>query len=256
MKEKTERNVVVINKSGNPGKTTMSSDLIAPRLQNLGLVAYVESVNSIPSQYGEPIGRVYAAHEFGQVESELLLAMRTNKSVVVDFGASDFNTTVEMLSQYSKFKDAVDLYVVPCTVDKKIQTDTVETILTLLDLGVEPQKIRVIFNRVAMRDKTKILTTFAGIFKFQEQVKADHKKTFVVNENIVVMESEAFKRLGELGLNMAAMLADKTDYSAAVTGAQDEDEKFHFANMDSIQGLVVSTNKMLDKVFKELMLGV
>lgn len=248
--------VAVVNKSGNVGKTTLASCLIAPRLKDLALVAYIESTNHIPSQIPAPIGVVYGAHEFGEVENELLNAKRNDKSMLIDFGASDFNTTLEMLSQYVKFKDAVDLFVVPCTPGKKEQIDTGVTIATLIDLGIDPKKIRVIFNQVMMRDKASLSRVFSEIFKLQKEYLASNKKTFVVDQSIVMFQAEIFKRLGDKGLSLADVLADSTDFEAAVLAAKDEDEKFALSEMDSIKGLADNTNKTLDKVFAELMKGV
>jgi ABC-type dipeptide/oligopeptide/nickel transport system ATPase subunit len=56
VKAATAKLVALINKSGNVGKTTIGSCMIAPRLPNLALVAYIENTNHIPNQIPAPIG--------------------------------------------------------------------------------------------------------------------------------------------------------------------------------------------------------
>ena len=64
--------VGVINKSGNVGKSTIVSTIFAPRMTDLVKVAYVDMTNAIPDKIPGPIGAVYGAHEFAEVENELL----------------------------------------------------------------------------------------------------------------------------------------------------------------------------------------
>lgn len=248
--------VAVLNKSGNVGKTTVVSCMIAPRLFNLAKVAYVELTNTMPDRIPAPIGAVYGAHEFADVENELLDAKRNNKSMIVDFGASDFNTTLEMLAQYTLFKKAVDLFVLPCLPEGKIQEDTLEVIDNLIDLGIDITKVRVLFNQVMMRDKKNLRRTFSTIFEKQAEILAATGKTFVVNEQMVMFEAEVFKQLGKLKMPLAKILADETDYEAAIIATKDNDEKFYFSRLDSVRGLAKNTEKTINTVFQALFEGV
>lgn len=250
--------IAVLNKSGNVGKTTLVSCMIAPRMIDLAKVAYVEMTNAIPDKIASPIGAVYGAHEFGDVENELLDAKRKNKSMIIDFGASDYNTTMEMFAQFALFKNAIDLFVLPCIPESKIQDDTIGVIEDLLDFGIDVTKIRVLFNSVPLRDKKNLSRTFADIFEFQKEKLQELGKTFVVNEKLVMYEAEVFKQLGKLKPKMAlaTILADKTDYEKAVVNSKDEDEKFLFSRLDSIRGLAMNTEHTLSAVYKELVSGV
>lgn len=249
--------IAVLNKSGNVGKTTLVSCMIAPRLQNLVKVAYVEMTNAIPDQIPEPIGFVCGAHQFGDVENELLDAKRSDKSMIIDFGASDYNTTMEMFAQFALFKKATDLFVLPCIPEGKIQDDTIGVIEDLLDLGIDIKKIRVIFNSVPLREKKNLNRTFADVFEFQKEKLDELGETFVANEKLVMYEAEVFKQLGKLKPKMAlaTILADKTDYDDAIMKETDEDEKFFLSRLDSIRALAQNTEKTFDAVFKELVAG-
>ena len=248
--------VAVLNKSGNVGKTTIVSCIIAPRLNNLVKVAYVDLTNAMPDVIPEPIGAIYGAHEFADVENELLQAKRNDQSMVVDFGASDYNTTLEMLAQYTLFKKAVDLFVIPCLTEGKIQEDTIAVIDNLMDLGIDISKVRVLFNQVAMRDKKNIRRTFSAIFDKQAELAEDGGKTFGASEQMVMYEAEVFKQLGKLKMPLAKVLADETDYEAAIMAEPDEDEKFYLSRLDSVRGLAQNTQKTINAVFESMVEGV
>lgn len=250
--------IAVLNKSGNVGKTTLVSCMIAPRMVDLVKVAYVEMTNAIPDQIPAPIGFVCGAHQFGDVENELLDAKRSNKSMIIDFGASDYNTTMEMFSQFMLFRKNTDLFVLPCLTDSKIQDDTIGVINDLLAFGIDIKKIRILFNFVQLRDKKHIRQTFADIFEFQQEKLDELGETFVANEKLVMYEAEVFKQLGKMKPKMAlaTILADKTDYEQAIINSKDDDERFLFSRLDSIRGLAMNTENTLSAVYKEIVSGV
>lgn len=254
--------IAVLNKSGNVGKTTLVSCMMAPRVPNLAQVAYVELSNAMVEAIPGPIGKIYGAHEFADVENELLDARRKNKSMIVDFGASDFATTFEMLAQFSLFKNAIDLFVIPCGPEGKIQIDTVDVLSDIHDLGIDISRVRVLFNQVKLRDKKNLRRIFSMIFDKQSEVLTDTGTTFIANEQLVMFEAEVFKQIAMLNrvscdqVSMAKMLADTTDYEAAVLAEEDDDRKFYLSRLDSIRGLAINTDRTLSAVFESLIAGV
>ena len=256
VKAATAKLVAIINKSGNVGKTTIGSCMIAPRLKNLDLVAYIENTNHIPNQIPAPIGVVHGAHEFGDVENKLLDACLNGKSCLIDFGASDFNTTIEMLKQYKTVKNRVDVYIVPCTPGKKEQIDTTVTIEALINLGISPDKIRVLFNQVMHRDKQNLKRLFSSIFSLQQEIMENHGKTFFAHVDATMFQAEIFKRLYELEMTLEEVLADETDFEMAILAEPDKDKKYDLAHRMSIRGLAENADETFDEVFKALMAGI
>jgi|GEM_PF-129157 hypothetical protein len=252
VKAATAKLVALINQSGNVGKTTIGSHMIAPRLPNLSLVAYIENTNQIPA----PIGVVYGAHEFGDVEMVLLDACLKSKSCLIDFGASDFNTTVEMLKQYKAVKDRIDAFIIPCTPGKKEQIDTEATIDALIGLGVSPDKIRVLFNKVMHRDKPNLKRLFSNIFTLRQETMDKHGKTFFASVDATMFHAEIFKRLYELKMSLEEILADETDFEKAIMEESDREKKYDLAHRMSIKGLAENAEKTFDEVFEVLMKGV
>ena len=248
--------VALINKSGNVGKTTIGSCMIAPRLPNLTLVAYIENTNHIPNQIAEPIGVVYGAHEFGEVEKEMLDTCLNGESCMIDFGASDFNTTIEILKQYKAVKDRIDAYIIPCTPGKKEQIDTEATIDALIGLGVSPDKIRVLFNKVMHRDKPNLKRLFSNIFTLRQETMDKHGKTFFASVDATMFHAEIFKRLYELKMSLEEILADETDFEKAIMEESDREKKYDLAHRMSIKGLAENAEKTFDEVFEVLMKGV
>jgi hypothetical protein len=230
--------------------------MIAPRLPELAMVVYIENTNHIPNQLPPPIGVVYGAHEFGDVESELLKVSKKGKSCLIDFGASDFNTTMDMLNQYKEVKDCVDVFVIPCTPGKKELIDTQVTISTLIDLGVSPERIRVLFNQVMLRDKPNLKRLFFGIFNLQHETMEKYGKSFFASVDATMFQAEIFKRLSDLGMSLEEVLADDTNYEKEILEETDEGKQYALAKRMSIRGLAVNTDKTFDMVFDALMEGI
>ena len=71
-----------------------------------------------------------------------------NDDVIVDVGASNVEQFVNGMRLFAGSIDDFDLFIVPVTPEKKQQIDTVTTVDTLLDMGVDAEKIKIVFNKV------------------------------------------------------------------------------------------------------------
>src|SRR5699024_8581823 len=67
---------------------------------------------------------------------------------IVDVGSSNIETFIKKLTSYKGSQEDFDYFIIPTTPQNKQQMDTLVTIETLLDLDVEPERIKVIFNMV------------------------------------------------------------------------------------------------------------
>ncbi|HED3891522.1 TPA: transcriptional regulator [Morganella morganii] len=131
---------IVINNSGNVGKTTICQNLLLPRLPDSEVIR-VETLNDDGESTGEKLG----ADQFDEIFESIL----SNDNVIVDVGASN----VEMFSHKLKNEfvgshSFIDYFIIPVTPEEKQQRDTIATIIMLLNLGVDDDKIKVVFNRV------------------------------------------------------------------------------------------------------------
>ena len=134
--------IAVINFSGNVGKTTVAGQLLKPRMGNAPIFS-IESLNLDASSDGLEVEKI-RGKKFRELQNQLIQM----DSVIVDVGASNVEDFLKMMQQVSGSHDEFDLFIVPVVKEKKQQGDTVNTIHALAKLGIPPEKIRVIFNKV------------------------------------------------------------------------------------------------------------
>ncbi|OSH62433.1 plasmid stabilization protein, partial (plasmid) [Klebsiella pneumoniae] len=150
---------VTVNFTGNSGKTTLSDNLLWPRIG--GLRFAIETINAGASDTAAEIERL-KGKQFDEL-SEVLL---TEDKVVVDVGASNVEDFFKFMGQYDGSHEDIDYFLVPAVPEKKQQVDTINTIKTLAALGVPAKKILVVFNKVQIDDADDIPQTFAALFGF------------------------------------------------------------------------------------------
>ncbi len=231
--------VAVINFSGNPGKTTLVENLLAPRMTAQKF--RVETINAGP--LSDSGAKNLKGKDFGGLQEDLMLL----ESAIVDVGASNVEEFIKQMGQFDGSHEEFDCFVVPTVSEKKQQIDTVNTIETLAGLGVPTRKIRVVFNKVELEDAGDLPRIFSTIFGLH----AD-KKCFTLKRDAVVFRNEIFERLHLLKKNVAEIVADKTDYRSMLRQAKEDDDKAHAVSMISAQRLANSAQKNLDDVYKAL----
>ena len=232
--------VAVINFSGNVGKTTIARQLLAPRLKAAAFT--VESINASTSNESEEAAKI-RGKQFGLLQEQLLML----DSAIVDIGASNVEDFIRLMEQFKGSHEDFDFYVVPVVKEKKQQADTINTIKTLASLGVPASKIRLVFNKVPAQDMDSLESEFAAIFGFHTI-----EKSFTLSPNAVLFENEVYERLRPLKMDVAEIVADATDYRAALREAQNDNDKQSAVNMISVKRLASSAHENLDKVYKEL----
>jgi len=232
--------VAVINFSGNVGKTTVARQLLAPRMNAPEFA--VETINAGASDDAGDVEHL-KGREFGSLQEEL----QQLDSAIVDIGASNVEEFIKLMGQFDGSHEEFDYYVVPVVSERKQQADTVNTIEMLAALGVPAKKIRVVFNKVDLDDAGDLPRLFGPVFGFH-----DAQKGFTLRPEAVLFSNEVFERLRPLKKTVAEVVADATDYRAALREATDEGGKAHAVRMISAQRLARSAQKNLDDVFKAL----
>ncbi|WP_250479853.1 MULTISPECIES: StbB family protein [unclassified Caballeronia] len=230
--------LAVINFSGNPGKTTLVDNLLAPRMNAPKFE--VETINAGSSSTD---AERLKGKDYGSLQEELM----TLDSAIVDVGASNVEEFIKQMSQFDGSHDEFDYFVVPAVSEKKQQIDTVNTIETLAGLGVPAKKIRVVFNKVELEDANDMPRLFSTVFGLH----AAHP-CFTLKPEAAVFKNEIFERLRLLKKNVSEIIADETDYRAMLRHATDEHTKEHAVSMISAQRLAKSAHKNLDDVYKAL----
>jgi MinD-like ATPase involved in chromosome partitioning or flagellar assembly len=232
--------IAVVNYCGTVGKTTVASQLLAPRVKGAEIYA-VETVNETAAELGLDVEQM-KGKQFGDLFKKLLV----KDSAIIDIGASNAEDFLALMGKYDGSHVEIDYFVVPTTPGSKEQTETVKTIKALSLLGVAPDRIRVLFNRV----QDSVLDEFAPIFGF-----ARASRSFIANERAAIHENEVFDLLSRKKATIAAVLQDTTDYRALLrTLDRERDAKRvqHAADMHAIRSLARGVQQQLDVTFEQL----
>lgn len=227
--------LAVINFSGNVGKSTLSRHLLAPRM-NDAYVVPIESVCSYESDNDPIRGR-----QFGELIEELMIM----DDAVVDIGASNVEEFMAYMTQYEGSHDVFDYFIIPVTSERKVLENTASTILALSEIGVPADKIKLVINKVSPIDN--IERDFASIIDFHNK-----SKLFELSIGSVVYKNELYERLSLAGKSISEIIADETDYNAAIRRSDDKAEKVRLARAFTNRMLAPSVNENLDEVFIEL----
>jgi hypothetical protein len=232
--------VTVINCCGTVGKTTVASHLLAPRITNAEIFA-VETVNETAAGLGLEVEQMRAGR-FGDLYKRLMLAAEA----IVDVGASNAEEFIGRMIKFDGSHQEFDYFVVPVTSGAKEQKETIKTLQALAGVGVAPERIRVLFNRVA----NDVAEEFPAVLGF-----AKRSRSVVANPEASIHENEVFDLLTTKKTTIAAVLADATDYRGLLRTANHEEDPnkvSHYADMHVIQALARGVSQQLDGTFRAL----
>ncbi len=227
--------VAVVNFSGNVGKSTMSRHLLSPRMNNAQIFS-VESINSDGTQTESSRGR-----DIVKVQMEMMLA----DDAIVDIGSSNIEDVIAIWKQNPGMHEDFDYFVVPVEPGVKQQTDTISTIDELAGLGVPAKKIRLLMNKVDMKEKPDAV--FSALVEYQKE-----EKKFTLKMDAVIYHNPLFLSLAGASASIADILADQTDYKELNKTITDREEKVRNLQMLSLQRGAAGVVNELDAVFKAL----
>lgn len=230
--------IAVMNFSGNVGKSTIARHLLTPRIKGAELVS-VESINADESE-----GDALRGKDFAQLQQY----MQTVDNLVVDIGASNVEDLLNLMKRFKGSHEDFDYFVVPTVPDKKQQNDTATTCQKLLELGVDPSRIKIVFNMV--EDDVRIEQVFNALQGFLLASKA---ATF--DANCKLTTNEIYQLVKHDGRNIAQLAADKTDFKGLIAKAKDQAEKIELADKLAIKRLASGVLPELDDCFKALALA-
>ena len=229
--------VCVLNFSGNVGKTTVAAHLLQPRMD--APLFSVETLNQDAEGDGVEVERLKAAR-FGDLQRKL---MRLD-SAIVDVGSSNVETFLALMSQYEGSQADFDYFVVPTVRDKKQTADTINTILALHRLDVEPERIKVVFNKVDPSDD--IADEFAPLFGLHAQGLVH------LDERAALQDNEVFELIKDADLSLAAVIADPSDFRQAVRDAKTPQAQEEAITRLAIKRLSSSCARNLDAAYEAL----
>ena len=231
--------VVVINFSGNVGKSTIAAHMLAPRMGEPRIFS-IESLNVDAADEGVDVERIRGTRFVDLVDE----VMRED-SAIVDVGASNAEAFMKGMRALKGAHDEFDYFVVPTVSTTKQIGDTKNTIVALNEVGVRRNRIRVLFNRI--EEEADLMRDFAVLFQAAEQ-----ERLCVAAREAAVEANEVFERLRTAGISLAQICADETPWRARFRDATTEDARSHAMSMLTLKRLSGSAKDNLDNAFGAL----
>jgi hypothetical protein len=236
--------VVVTNIPGSVGKTMIASQIIAPKMPGVVLIA-VESINETAEEgYGTEVEKI-AGEKFMKLYRQLMLI----DDAIIDVGASN---VVPFLDGFVKFADAqkeFDAFIVPTTSGTKEQKETIAMIETLAGLGIEANRIRIICNRV----KEDVEEEFSALFSY-----ARNSGKCILSPESAVYETELLDMLQVRRISLQDLMNDTTDYrtmARSLGSSYDTKVRDGYTAMHVMKALSTGVCRNFDTVFESLFLG-
>jgi hypothetical protein len=230
--------VAVTSYSGNVGKTTIARHCLLPRIKGAELIS-VESINADEGQ-----GQALRGRQFAELQEYL----QTVDNVVVDIGASNVEELLSLMRRYRGSHEDFDYFIVPTVSALKQQQDTIATLVELAHLGVPADKVRLIFNMVD--DDIQPAQAFDTVLAFLAERPIAH-----ADLSCRLGNNEIYGRIKGLGSDLAAVVADDTDYKGLIAKTQDATEKLALAQKLATRRLASGVVPELDACFAALRLG-
>lgn len=232
--------VVLSSGTGGTGKTTLGVQMFYPRMHNPPFFA-IETLNETAKMYGLEV-EILGSEKWMSFQKQALLL----ESVLVEIGSTHTEGSYSRLLRLDGAQAEYDYFVVPVIPTAKALQETASTIASLAALGIDPARIRILFNR-AVRD---VEEEFRPLLSYARQ-----KKNCTVNPAAVVYENELFDMLHDHRLTINALLADNRDFRALARAIPPEGNtklRSQYATMHLMQSLARGVQRNLDAAFEAI----
>lgn len=232
----TTAKVAVINFSGNSTKTTISKNVLAPRLANLLAVIHIESINST----GDDNDTEIQAKKLRPLNAQISM-MAPEESILVDIGASNAESVLDQTAAgLDTIVTDMDLWVIPVTPDKKVKVDTVNTAKALLAVGVPAGKIAILASKVV---DANVADEFAAVIRDATALNIRFLKSYIPYADVIQNVSKT----------IPAMAVDETDFVAEIQKLDRQDpRRADLAMLRVDTASARKLNRIFDAVFTEL----
>ena len=209
--------LAIVNNSGNVGKSTICQTLLKPRLEGSEIIK-VETLNTDGTN-----DEKLSAKEF----DEIIKRIDDSECTIIDVGSSNIEQFLVQMNEYQGSHDLIDYFIVPVVREAKQQIDSIQTITTLMAMGVEQDRFKVIFNLAESKE--------------------------IVGENpVVVYHNNIFNILNKSGLQYDDVYNDNRDFRSLIRSASSKEERQDLSNLRAVKMLMNGFNSDLDVAFKNL----
>ena len=233
--------IMVLNSSGSVGKSTITRELFAPRLDN-ALIIEVEGQN-ISSKDFNTNKKYYTLKVFDNNFENLYLDLIENENVIVDVGASQLENFFTELDKIAGVEMLFDYFIVPTIPSDKAQNDTIKTLMFLQNRGIDLNKIKVIFNSV----KNSVEQDFNIL------IKAAKNLGFELDTELYIRENKVFNELGLMRKTLADIYcSDLNYYKDKILNESNAAKKLAYVKIDLANRLGHTAINDLDFTFEKI----
>lgn len=226
--------LAVLNNSGNVGKSTICQTLLKPRLEESEIIR-VETINSDGSTDEKLSAKDY---------DEIIKRIDDQDCTIIDVGSSNIEQFLVQMNEYQGSHDLIDYFIVPVTVQDKQQRDSIATIIGLLDMGVEEERIKIVYN---FAEKDTAIEKQFSIFLSDKTCKK------IAGKNpAVVYNSNIFNLLHKSQLKYDQVYSDDRDFRTLIRSASSKEERQELSNIRAVKMLMNGFNSDLDIAFSNL----
>ena len=235
--------ITVLNYPGTVGKTTIAVNMLCPRMENVDFIA-VESFNESAESLGVDVTKITGVR-FREVYTRLL----KTENAIVDVGASNIEGFLDGMAKFEDSHLEIDYFLIPVTCGSKEQTETLIMFQTLINYGIDPSCIKIVFNRV----QDSVIEEFDILYKYSK-----HNPAFPMEPKAAIIENTLFNLMGQKKTSLPAVLADETDYKAQIRLLNKETD-FKLINQmvdaHTMRSLAKTVDKNLTQVYETLFGG-
>jgi cellulose biosynthesis protein BcsQ len=231
--------IAILNYCGTVGKTTLATNLFQPRMNNSKIIA-VETINMSANELHTD-AEVIKINRFREIYQQILI----EDNLVIDVGSSNIESFLSNMVTYENAHTEIDYYILPVTQGEKEQRETMNTVLYLIDLGIDAKKIKILFNKINVM-QYDVKDTFHKIFT------ACSKKHIPINDQLYIYETELFDELINAKITLEKAINDTSDYKKMIKEATEQKEKLKFANMLAIKSLANNMHNHFDSLFNKI----
>lgn len=229
--------IAVMNHSGNVGKTTLCETLLQPRLEGSEIIR-VETLNSDGTTEEKLSAKQY---------DEIIKRIDDADCTIIDIGSSNIENFLIQMNEFQGSHDLIDYFLIPVTPPNKQQRDSIATIHNLLDMGVEEERIKVVFN---FTEKNLDIERQYPIFLSDKTAKK------IAGKNpVIVYDNNIFSLLHKSGLKYKDVYNDDRDLRSLIRSAASVEERQELSNLRAVKMLMNGFNADLDVAFENLKLA-
>ncbi|WP_390241230.1 StbB family protein [Vibrio sp. R78045] len=227
-------NIAIVNNSGNVGKSTICETMLKPRIPNAEVIK-VETINSDGTDDAK-----FSADEFDSI----LKQMDATDCSIIDVGSSNIESFLLKMQEYKGSEEDIDYFIIPVIPKHKQQIDAVTTANMLLDLGVEPECIKFIFN---MSDKKLSIER-----QYPDFLNGIQMLDIVIDSHSIIYESSVFSMLNNLDRKFIDVVSDNRDFKKLLRSSESREQREALSEQRSVKRLVNGVNDEMDIAFKAL----